>query len=487
MAQQTEKKYEPRYVHAPADLVFFTDTDDEGYPIYVLNDRSLQYKRLPKGTTPLATFHVKKVSVFARLGESGWSDTLSSSFFSPADPAAEPSEIEEKYGIPLTLLLTAAKEFAAYEKEVFAKIIEITYEVYRGEYGDFIAEAPARFLHIAIVPKYSKLAPEKQRWAITYSTLKRMRQKHPIFAQYEKFTYVKKKEVGAQDRPYIVIKIPLPSPEFEKAFYEALGTPVAPVAAAPAPPPAAEEEVDVVRLFEEPEELPAVSPAPAQPAAQPTVQPTAPAPAAPTPTPIPTAVGEEEAEEEEEERERATREELVELYLLSMRLPSKYLVQRVENENEGEVRREVRKWEGETAKLATALQTLRWNAYSAMSRVFAYVEEYGVWVAVTEEAVKEAERVSEYVRKKLAELGLAPLADRYIVRAVPVYLEPEDAKELLAAAIAKLSADARGLRERIEEAEAEKKEKEVKKLKRKLAQVERLLDQFLVEMRRRGW
>ncbi|MCC6051027.1 MAG: hypothetical protein LM580_09990, partial [Thermofilum sp.] len=309
------------------------------------------------------------------------------------------------------------------------------------------------------------------------------------FAQYEKFTYVKKKEVGAQDRPYIVIKIPLPSPDFERAFYEALGTSVVPVAAAPAPPPAAEEEVDVERLFEEPEELPAVSPAPAQPVAQPAVQPAAPAPAAPTPTsiPIPTAVGEEEAEEEEEERERAAKEELVKVYLLSMRLPSKYLVQKVENESEGEVRREVRRWEGEAAKLATQLQTLRWNAYSAMSRVFCYVEEYGVWVAATEEAVKEAERVSENVRKKLAELGLAPLADRYIVRAVPVYLEPEDAKELLAAATAKLSADARELRERIEEAEAEKKEKEVKKLKRKLAQVERLLDQFLLEMRRRGW
>jgi hypothetical protein len=483
--QQSEKKFEPRYAHTPSELIFFTDTDDEGYPIFILQDRSLQYKRLPKGTTPLATFHVKKVSVFARLGESGWSDILSSSFFSAADPAAEPSEIEEKYGVPLTLLLTAAKEFAAYDKEVFAKIVEVTYEIYRGEYGDFVAEAPARFLHIAIVPKYSKLAPNKQRWAITYSTLKRMQQKHPIFAQYANYTYVKKKEVGAQDRPYIVLKIPLPSPDFERAFYEALGTPVA---AAPASPPAAaapaaagtEEEVDVERLFEEPEELPAVSPAPAQPAAQPAVQPAAPAPA-------PTAVGEEEAEEEEEKEEHATREDLVKLYLLSMRLPSKYLVQRVENENEGEVRREVRKWEGETAKLATALQTLRWNAYSAMSRVFAYVEEYGVWVAVTEEAVREAQRVSENVRKKLAELGLAPLADRYVVRAVPVYLEPEDAKELLAAAVARLSADARELKERIEEAEKEKKEKEVRKLKRKLAQVERLLDQFLLEMRRRGW
>jgi len=484
VAQQSTEKEKERYVHTPADLIFFTDTDDSDYPLYVLPpDRKLQYKRLPKDASALATFHVKKLEMIAKIGREGegWSSVLPLSFFSSSDPMVQPSEIEEKYGIPLTEMLEKAKEFAARGEEVFAKIIEITYEIYRGEYGDFIAEVPARFLYVAIVPKYSKDMPVSQRWAITYSTLKRMQQKHPIFARYEKYTYVKK-YVGKRsgDLPYIVLKIPLPSPEFEKAFEQALGTLPPSAPAAPTAAGAEEEMIDAERLFEEPEELPA-APAAQQPAVQPPAQPTAPAPAAPAPT----AVG---AEEEEEEERAAAKEELVKVYLLSMRLPSKYLVQRVENEREGDaIVREVRRWEGEAAKLATQLQTLRWNAYSAMTRVFCYVEEYGVWVAVTEEAVKETERVSEYVRKKLAELGLAPLADRYVVKAVPVYLEPEDAKDLLAAAVARLSADARELRERIEEAEAEKKEKEVKKLKRKLAQVEQLLNQFIVEMRKRGW
>jgi ribosomal protein L12E/L44/L45/RPP1/RPP2 len=481
MQQSSEKKFEPRYAHTPSDLVFYTDTDGEDYPMFVLADKSIQYKRLPKGAEPLATFHVKRLKTVARLGERGWSNMLDLSFFTASDPLARPDEVERQYGVPLSSMLAAAKEFAAGDgDEVYAKIVEIFFEVYRGEYGEFVAEAPARLLHIAVVPKYSKLMDDKQRWAITFSTLKRMRQKHPIFAHYEKFTYVRKEKKGVKELPYIVIKIPLPSREFEKAFYEALGMPLPSSASSAAAPAAAEEEVEVEKLFEEPEELPPA--VPAQPAVQP--QPAA----QPTAAPAPTAAGAEDAtEEEEEEGESVAREELVKLYFLSMRLPSKYLVQRVENEREGDdVVKEVRRWEGETAKLATALQTLRWNAYSAMSRVFAYVEEYG-WIAVTEEAVKEAAKVSEYVRKKLAELGLGSIADRYVVRAVPVYLEPNDAKELLAAAVAKLSADAAELKKKIEEAEKEKKEKEAKKLKRKLAQVERLLDQFLLEMRRRGW
>jgi hypothetical protein len=99
--------------------------------------------------------------------------------------------------------------------------------------------------------------------------------------------------------------------------------------------------------------------------------------------------------------------ELVKIYLLSMKLPSKYLVQKVEV-REGE---EVRKWEGISAEIASRLEGIRRKAYDMISKIFANVEDYGVWVAVTEEAVKEAQKISEWVRKELSALPITQVKD----------------------------------------------------------------------------
>jgi len=222
----------------------------------------------------------------------------------------------------------------------------------------------------------------------------------------------------------------------------------------PAPP---------VEIEVKPKELEVELEAAPTPTAVPTLE------AAPTPTAVPTAVV----------PPTPAKAELVKVYLLSMRLPSKYLVQKTEvKENE-----EVRKWEGKAAEVASRLEGIRRAAYGLVSRIFAHVEEYGVWIAVTEEAVKEAMRISEWIRKELDGLPIKELKNVdidsvYSVKAIPVYLEPEHARELLNAAIEHLSEDVAELSKRIEEAEKEQKRSALRRLQEDLVYKRSLLEAF---------
>jgi len=169
---------------------------------------------------------------------------------------------------------------------------------------------------------------------------------------------------------------------------------------------------------------------------------------------------------------------LVKLYLLSIRLPSKYLVQSVKTRSGDKRAQEVRVWEGEKLHLASRLETLRRSAYSMATRVFAYVEELGVWVAVSDEAREEAEKISAYVKEEMTKLGLAQYTDKYVARVVTVYLEPEEAERVLNAAIKRLSADTAELQKKIEDAKKEQNRKALLRLEREKTYKEALLQSF---------
>jgi hypothetical protein len=171
---------------------------------------------------------------------------------------------------------------------------------------------------------------------------------------------------------------------------------------------------------------------------------------------------------------------LVKVYLLCARLPSKYLVQEMRSERT----REVRQWTGDRRVIASRIEGIRAKAYEMLRRCFAYVVEYGTWIAVTDEAVEEARRVWQWVVEELkkanvdkAKPGIA-LEKRYEIEAVPIYLEPEHAKKLLLAAITHLSQDAEELEKRIREAEQKRKRGELNKLTKRYSDVKNLLDKF---------
>ena len=170
---------------------------------------------------------------------------------------------------------------------------------------------------------------------------------------------------------------------------------------------------------------------------------------------------------------------LVKIYLLSMRLPSRYLVQQVKFEGD----REIRSWEGVAAEVASKLEGIRREAYDMINRAFAHVEDYGVWVAVSDEAVKEAEKVSAFVRERLKSLPLGQVKNidvdkLYSVKAIPIYMEPEDARELLSTAVKHLSRDVEELVAKIKEAEEQKKRKYLAQLEKDLNYKRALLEAF---------
>jgi hypothetical protein len=446
MAQQPEKKFEPRYAKTADDLIFLTNTDESEYPIFLLPNAEIRYKRKPEDAEKFAVFYVKKIELLA-------------------------GEEKQKALSQLTNVVEsverAAKEVG---RRVDTYVYAIHFEVYKGDFEELLATVAVPYAKIYIEPPFPARAflDEKQAWAVAHTTRKRLLQKLPpdVASYIEKRCYFKEYQPRKRERamPWLFVKIAVVTPEFETVFKNVLAWLSAPEEPVTQP----EEETagiadEVIEKVEKALEAAAKS--------QELVvimEETQPTPSTPTPTAVGAEVGEV----------GVAKAELVKLYLLSMRLPSKYLVQSVSVESDGKVVREVRRWEGETARIATRLQTIRWSAYSAMSRVFAYVEEYGVWIAVTEEAVEEAKRVSARIREELAKLGLATLADRYTVRAVAVYMEPDEAKELLSAAISRLSEDVEALKQKIEEAEKEKKFKTLKKLEREKKYREALLEAF---------
>jgi GTPase SAR1 family protein len=436
-----EKEYKPRYAQNAEEFVFLTDTGQEDYPIYLLPNREIIYKRRPEAEK-FAVFHVKKVNL-KEEAKPYQKDKLN------AILVAFPN-------LPLREVVEAAVAVVGdTDVKIFSK--SVAYEVYKGDYEEALGEFEAPYIYIRVDPHFSRYADSKQQFAITFTTLKRILSKLPenIRQYVEKRAYVDAEVVRKVGKvPFIKIKLPAPTPEFEKLFNDVVAWLTA---------PEVEEAEEAVEEVEEEEEIPEE---------------------------VARKVEEVLVKPQELEIELATtavstaptapsKPELVKIFLLSMRLPSKYLVQSVEY-NAGKVTiQEVRKWEGENAKLASRLETVRREAYTKISRVFAFVEEYGTWIAVTEQALEEAKKVSQFIVEELKKLGFDDTAlSRYVVKAIPVYLAPEDARSVLSAAVSHLSEDIDELKKKIGEAEKEQSKSALKRLEKEKSYREALLTAF---------
>jgi len=458
----SEKKLPPRFAKSPEELVFYTDTDQSDYPIYMLPSLEIKMKKRPEDVERYATFHLKTVEV--------------KSFYDGKDylyrglPALlggrEGNKVKDLNDyvraypqLPLQTIFNVAADIKC---TVYVREMQLNYEVYKGDYEELLSEAAATVLAVILEPPYADKF-ENQRFAITYSTLKRLLSKLPpdITTLIQKIAYVDKK-VGSRSGawPFIKIKFCLPSPELSNAF-EAVKKWLQGV-----------EEVQVQALVPEAEEGEVEAQAPVQ-IQVPEVKPKELEVELEVPT-TPTAV----QPQLQVQVAVPPKPSLVKVYLLSMRLPSKYLVQRVEvNENV-----EVRRWEGERATIASRLEGIRRACYAKVERVFAHVEDFGTWIAVTDEAVDEAKKVSDFIKSELLKVKIDQVKkvdlDAYSVKAIPIYLEPEDARELLNAAIQHLSADVEELESKIAEAEKEQKKEALKRLESTLKYKQELLNAF---------
>jgi hypothetical protein len=173
-----------------------------------------------------------------------------------------------------------------------------------------------------------------------------------------------------------------------------------------------------------------------------------------------------------------TRGELVPVYLLAMHLPSPDILADDYTDYLNNAVRRVKEWQGARRDKARIIENMRRSIYRRIERLWCMVREFGVWIAVTEQGVMEAERISKEVRETLRRIGLGELASRYFVRAIRVYLEASDARLLLDAATAQLSREAEELDRRIRDATASRNARLAKELMRKKEYTMTLLNIF---------
>ena len=175
-----EKKFTPKFVNSAEDLIFYTNTDELQYPIYILPDRSIQYKKKP--------------------------DQFIAEFF-----VANVNNVDEQLSHPL--LPIANQAISNVGKYRYTTNIMIKYEVYNNT--GFIGEATGYAIKIE-VEIMSTGTHEKQAWAVAFDTSERIKKKHP---ELTKYVYPK---VGWKRRQgytaIVYIKLPVVTDEFKKIF-----------------------------------------------------------------------------------------------------------------------------------------------------------------------------------------------------------------------------------------------------------------------------
>jgi hypothetical protein len=198
---------EKRIVNTATDLIFYTNTGESGYPIYVTTDREVWIKARPR----------RRVRVDEYSVENRYDIPILATFY-----VKEVAETCEDVKHPLLdATVAVVKEVT---KEEPAKVIKlmIVYEVYRGDMESLLGEAKA--YAIKVVTKETPFSGLKydgsKAWAIGYDWKKRMIAKCPQIAKY---VYVEG-DTGKRGRAFVWlnIKLPVATPEFEALFNKAL-------------------------------------------------------------------------------------------------------------------------------------------------------------------------------------------------------------------------------------------------------------------------
>jgi len=179
-----------KIVNSAEDLIFYTNTDESEYPIFITTNRELYIKVKPKDTssTVVATFYVSKIE--------------------------EVSQLEH----PLREMAVQALRDITKSTLEKVKNLKISYEVYRGDREELVTEVNAYCVKVESVstPYSCRKYASSKAWAIGYDWHKRLCAKYP---QLSKYSYVKG-ETGSKERAnvWISIKLPVITPEFEKVF-----------------------------------------------------------------------------------------------------------------------------------------------------------------------------------------------------------------------------------------------------------------------------
>jgi hypothetical protein len=205
------QKFPQRFARSPEDLVFYTDTDESDYPIYLLPNYEIRMKKRPEAQR-FAVFHLRSSKTTEYYRTSDWLDRY---FYVANVKVVGLDEHVQAYPqLPLSRLLDEAKALKA---SVAIRTIQLDYEVYKGDYEALVAEASATAVSVAVCPPFSGANSEKQMFAIAYSTQKRLLAKLP---DLNSRTYIAKVWGRRSFIPCVIVKFCFPSQELILAFDE---------------------------------------------------------------------------------------------------------------------------------------------------------------------------------------------------------------------------------------------------------------------------
>jgi hypothetical protein len=221
-----KKEYKPRFARTPEDLIFYTDTKEEDYPVYLLDSYEVVLKKASERVTEaerFAIFHVKSVDIVECYNHEDSCYAGYSPLSVDCDVELSLSDYVDKYSqLPLKQIIDTASSM---NLKMHIRTLRILYEVYRGDYEELLGEVSGYAVVVVIEPPYSLLYDEDdKKWAITHSTLKRFLAKLPAETRplVEKYAYLDKIYTGRKGLlvSHIRIKLPVPTPELERVFSE---------------------------------------------------------------------------------------------------------------------------------------------------------------------------------------------------------------------------------------------------------------------------
>jgi len=205
------QKFPQRFARSPEELVFYTDTDESDYPIYLLPNYEIRIKKRPE-TQRFAVFHLRSSETTEYYRTSDWLDRY---FYVANVKVVGLDEYVRAYPqLPLPHLFETAQSLKA---SVAARTLQLNYEIYKSYYEELVAEASATVISVAVCPPFSGANSEKQMFAITYSAQKRLLAKMPELMPR---TYVAKVWGRRSFIPCVMVKFCIPSQELILAFDE---------------------------------------------------------------------------------------------------------------------------------------------------------------------------------------------------------------------------------------------------------------------------
>ncbi|MEM2498055.1 MAG: hypothetical protein QXR81_06770 [Candidatus Nezhaarchaeales archaeon] len=196
-----------RIVKGAEDLLFFTDTDQSDYPIYIADDREAWLKKKPENVA--FTVHVK---VKERVSGGHYFKSEESFREASAWLRLNDSEIDERVKEAVKAVLEL--ERASQRLNVF----DLEYEVYAGDHERLIGAFKASAVKVTATSDFK--CWDKQAWAISFEWEKRIKAKYPTIAKY---VYAKA-IIGRRNYARVIVKVPFPTKELEEAFNRALAT-----------------------------------------------------------------------------------------------------------------------------------------------------------------------------------------------------------------------------------------------------------------------